>query len=321
MKLIVSMGIPVEDYDRRPYGARFNKAIIQVIDWDNKTVLEEIEHIPSKENLGADVSTMFKGAMVKGDYYWVVTNTEVLKYNWKTWELEDIYSDKTFNDLHAVLPLDDHIMICNTGLEMIQIFDYKWNLLQEVNLASVPTYERFDRNTDYRTVGTTKPHEVHANHIFELDNEIWVTRGRHGAARLNDFSAKITMDVGLCHDGLVREDKIYFSTVQGHIMAVDRRTLEIEDDIDINKDSPAGKQIGWTRGLEVVGNKAYLGITKIRGSKFKEYTKWIVKGEGILMPSSMLEIDLGTKNIVDTYKMQNYQDAAAYTIIRHPEES
>lgn len=331
MQFLVSMGIPAKDVKRRQEGFKYAKAVMQVLDWDSKKIIREISHKSSSENLGAGLSQMFKGAMVDEGQCYVVSNTEVLRYDLNNWELTGLFTDESFNDLHGVLKTDAGVYVCNTGLEIVQcITDLGSNdvaLNAEFNLAEVPTWHRFDKSTDYRAIPTTKPHEVHINHLFVLDGRLWVNLGsRRKAVCISDPELCIDMDAHfgenekvLCHDGLVKDDKIYFTSVNGSIIIVNRKTLKVEERLDLNAINTLNKDIGWTRGLEIVGNKAYVGITKVRHSKFKEYTRYLVTGERTSMPSSIIEVDLERRVITEVYEAQNYQGHGIYSIIKLPE--
>ena len=333
MKLLVSMGIPAKDIKKREEGFRYVKAVIQIIDWCDKKVIKEINYTSPLENLGGGLSQMFKGAAIHNNYCYVVSNTEVLRYDLSNWELTSLYTDKSFNDLHGVLPTGDGVYVCNTGLEIVQKIESYGEpcakVVSEINIASQPTWQRFNNKIDYRTIPTTKPHEAHINHLFTIRKKVWVNLGNsRKAICVTDPNLFIDMDSYfdqnekvLCHDGLVVGDKIYFTSVSGKIIIVDKNYLKVEKIINLNKINNLDKDIGWTRGIEVVGTKAYVGITKVRRSRFKEYTKYLVTGEKSSMPSSIIELDLEREVITDAYEAQNYQGHGIYSIIKLPEQS
>lgn len=323
------MGIPKHNVQKINEGFRFQKAVIQIIDWKRKKVLKEIEYAPPKEHLGKDLSIQFKGAYIYGIFYYVVTNTEVLCYNLNTWILEDIISLPCFNDLHGVMRKDDLLYIVNTGLEVIQVFDLKKRkIINEYNMASTPTYERFDPYTDYRQIATTKPHEAHVNHVFNIDDNIWATRGQKRDAISLDSSDQIELPpsvngekIILCHDGIIRFDKLYFTTVDAHIIAYDPTNKELLDDLDVRKINNTKYNLGWTRGLEIVGENAFLGLSKMRPTTFKQYTSWFVRNKKNDMPSSIIQIDMNKTYIEDYYIMENYKGHAIFTILKHPDSN
>jgi hypothetical protein len=326
MEFIVTMGIPRKD-NKEGEGHRYGKAVIQIIDWETKGLKQEITYEPPDMHVGAGLSRQYKGGCIYRDRFYVVTNTEVLVYDISDWSLKMVMSLSSFNDLHGVHVDDNHVYVCNTGLEIVHVFDHDFQMIDEINMATTPTYERFDRAVDYRMIATTKPHEAHINHIFCLDGEKWVTRGLltdaiklHGSR--DSFNLK-GVDRGpndkvVCHDGIVRGEKLYFTTVNGHIVAFDTRSRKQILQIDVREVAGrAGYSLGWVRGLEIVGNRAFLGTTKIRSSTFKEYTRWIVYGEERKMSSSILEIDMDQLIVLGVYEMENYEGHAIYSIIKN----
>jgi len=312
------MGIPHKNIDNLEEGRRFIKAIILVIDWKRKKVIKEIAYEPPPGHLGAGISRMFKGACIFKNRYYVVTNTELLEYDLNNWRLQRVVSHPSFNDLHGVFVDANYTYLCNTGLEVVQLLK-NGRIIQAINMADTPTGERFSEKKDYRTVPNTKPHEAHINHICAFNKKLWVTRfQKRDAVALLDKSQKISMPVDAgCHDGKVMGESVFFTTVNGHILEFDTHTLRLKKGYNINTYTNRG--IGWTRGLEIHGGYAYLGISALRHSRFKEYAKGIIKGrENQLMPSSLLKIDYRNEKIVDQFNIP-YRRAAVYTILKHPE--
>ena len=105
------MGVPDKNYRKRPEGFKHVKAIVQVVDWDKKKINHEISYVPPESNIGNGMSIQFKGASIYNNSYYVVTNTELLCYDMRNWALETVFTHKTFNDLHAVLPTKDRLYI------------------------------------------------------------------------------------------------------------------------------------------------------------------------------------------------------------------
>ena len=312
------MGIPRKNVNKLQEGFRFGRAVIQIIDWTEKTVVFEKDYKSPKEHLKPGLSMMFKGVTFYDDKYYVVTNTEVLVYDYNTFDLLDVFSHPTFNDLHGIYVDEEALYVCNTGLEVVQIFRNK-KLVDEVNLARNPTWERFDKGKDYRMLGTTKPHESHINQIFLLNGELWVTRFQKRDVvplynRNSERRIVLPHDAG-CHDGIVVNGFVYFSMVNGHVIVLDSKNLKVVEDYDLNY--IYSKNVGWTRGLAIVDNFAFIGVTAIRYSKFKEFARGIAKGkDSQKMPSTILKLDLNKHKIIDEYQLKN-PGAATYTIMKY----
>jgi len=181
----------------------FNTAELLILDWNSKSVVKKINHVSEPEALNP--SLMFKGCEVSEGVARVVTNTEIVEYDLNTYEKINVITDKTFNDLHAIMKHDNKYYIVNTGLEMLQIADSKGEIIKEYNMAKSETWTRFDKNFDYRHTGSTKPHDSHLNNVFQIDNEIYVTRLLDKDA--SDLSKKSVFnnDVSNPHDGLLHK--------------------------------------------------------------------------------------------------------------------
>lgn len=319
MKLLISMGIPVKNYDSTGYGRRYHRAILQIIDWERRVILQEIEYVPERADRWPDVSVLFKGAILHGDECWVVTNTEIVVYDSTSWKIRKIMTHPTFNDLHGVAPFDDGYYVCNTGLEIVQQFDNEDNLLAYTNIALTPTTDRFDLQADYRNVASTKPHSVHPNHVFFVDGEPWVNRCKlQDAAKLSDMQQSTEKLPAGCHDGLVVGDHTYFTTINGHVCAVDHRTNRVDLDLDVNEANDSGMVVGWMRGLCIDGDRGFVGNTALRESKSVEFAKWIKRRAGgtVRMGSAIVEIDLAERRVVDVYELRKRPGAAIYSIIQ-----
>ena len=143
------MGIPDKGIHKRQDGFRYNGAVFQVIDWSQKKIIKEVSYTSPPQNLGNGLSMQFKGASIYNNKYYIVTNTELLIYDLANLSLEKVITLPSFNDLHGVLLTTGCIYICNTGLEIVQVLDHEGQLIKGVNMASVPTYERFDIKKDW----------------------------------------------------------------------------------------------------------------------------------------------------------------------------
>jgi hypothetical protein len=72
--------------------------------------------------------------------------------------------------------------------------------------------------------------------VFELNGETWVTRFKQRDAICLDNRAKrIDIAVESPHDGLICGNRIYFTTVDGRIVIAHRRTLQVDEIVDLKK--------------------------------------------------------------------------------------
>src|SRR5262249_15684754 len=82
------------------------------------------------------------------------------------------------------------------------------------------------------------------------------------------------------HDGYLFGDSIYFTTVDGHLVIVNQKTLQIERAFDLKKMGGAAEQtLGWCRGLLPLDHRhVWGGFTRVRSTKFRENLAWIKSG-------------------------------------------
>jgi len=322
MRLLVTMAVPREDVTEVGGGHEghiFERARIEILDWDTKTCVHAVEYKPPPEHLGEGCSVRFTGGCPYQGRWFQTTSTELVVYNPEDWSIERVISHPSFHDLHGVTVIDDQLAIPNTGLDMVQFLDLAGQIVREVNLASVPTWERFDRNTDYRRVVSTKPHEIHPNHTFQLDGRWWVTRClKSDAVCLEDPEDRIEIGQRMPHDGILRGDYLYFTTTDAFLVVADPKTRKIEEMIDLNQFNPHGSRIGWCRGLEVEGDHAYVGFSRLRRSKWHgvfRTAKDVMYGRK--RQTHIERIDLRRKELVDSYDYQTRGSSAIFTLMNH----
>jgi hypothetical protein len=79
------------------------------------------------------------------------------------------------------------------------------------------------------------------------------------------------------HDGFLFNDFLYFTTVDGHVVIANPRTLKVERVIDLNKFSGSnGETLGWCRGLLPLDERLlWVGFSRLRPTKFRENLNWI----------------------------------------------
>jgi len=314
MKLLITMGVYHKTDPRFQSGWAYYGAVLQIIDWEKKKVIKEVSYQSPPEHLGGTGQLLFTGADIVGDKVYVCTKTEVIRYNALTWEPEFVISYPFFNDLHSVICKDNQLIVANTGRETVQYFDLNGKFIREVNMAYTPPERRFRPDFDYRTVRDTKPHEVHINQVFDLHGEVWVTRLiPQDAVSVENPKKKIKIDVGQPHDGCVKNDKVFFTTTNGYVVVADINKLQVVRVIDLNSLYGKDELIGWCRGVEVIGNYAFVAFTRIRETKHKTFKFWEKIDKKKTLPSRIVQIDLQREVIVDTYEV-THDGAAIYTV-------
>jgi len=318
MQYILSLGYPKKEHLNMDEWGKYKAGALQIIDWETGQLIKGITYVSPPGMIARDGSIQFKAGTLYNEAFFVPTNTEILVYDLPDLKLKKKYSHQSFNDVHHVTVINDLIYICNTGLEIIQVMNFNGDIIEEHNAAVSDTWKRFNRETDYRMVPTTKPREAHANFIFSLGDELWCTRFlQKDAICIGDNSKKIALNVshGSPHDGLVSGDFIYFTLTDGYVVIINKNNLKREAVIDLNKIYNNKGLLGWCRGIEVVGQKCYVGFTALRTSKYREYGLWIKHGRKPL-GSRIAEFDLSTRTLAKELPVAQETGAAIFTIKR-----
>jgi hypothetical protein len=261
----------------------YEAAIILLLDTSAGTAKVELEYKTPPEARASDESShVFKTASLIGNKLYTCTSTEVLIFEVPSFKRVGYISLPCFNDLHHVTPTPEgNLLVANTGLDMVVMFTTQGRVLAEWNVLGEDPWSRFSRDVDYRKVESTKPHQSHPNSVFQLGDDIWVTRlSQKDAICLTTPGKRVNIDVQRPHDGLVHGDRIYFTTVDGKIVIANRHSLQIDQVIDLNEiHRVRHKQellLGWCRGvLPLDERRIWVGFTRVRKTKFTENVLWV----------------------------------------------
>jgi hypothetical protein len=256
------------------------KGVIVQLNLENKTSLPCVEYVSPAEVCAPDLPAVtFKAASVSGGKLYACTSTEVLVYEVPGFRLLHYISLPCFNDLHHVCPTPEgNLLVAVTGLDMVVELTTGGELLREWSVLGGDPWQRFSRETDYRIVATTKPHRSHPNYVFQLEDEIWVTRfEQRDAVSLTRPGRRIDIAIQRPHDGCLFGDSIYFTTVDGHIVLANRHTLQVEKTFDLTTMGTETQQVlGWCRGVLPIDERLlWVGFTRVRRTKFRENLAWI----------------------------------------------
>jgi hypothetical protein len=250
---------------------------------------------------------LFKSVTVRDNQLYACTSTEVMIYDLPSFRLATYISLPFFNDLHHVYPTPQGtLLVMVTGLDIVAEVSLDGKFLRHWDVMGEDTWSIFSRDTDYRKVATTKPHRAHGNHIFQLGEEIWVTRfHQRDAISLTDRGRRIEIGIERPHDGVLFNGSLYFTTVNGHIFLVDPKSLKTERVINLNEMSgQAGGVLGWCRGLLPLDERfIWVGFSQLRPTKFRENLDWIRNRPVNRRPSRVALYDLQTRSCVEEIEM------------------
>ena len=257
----------------------FDKAVMLKIDLDTEEVVQKFEYCSPADCVPdtSHPSILFKSGSILGNRVFVCTQTEVLEMALDTFQVTRRISKPYFNDVHHVVcTTRDTYIITVTGLDLVVEMEQNGKIINEWSTCDTDTWSRFSRKTDYRKILTTKPHLSHPNYVFQIDDEIWVTRfEQKDAICLSEPGKSIYIGIERPHDGVIYNDKIYFTTVDGHVVVVDIRNHEVSDVIQLEKYNKRHKLLGWCRGLSVLEEDLLLvGFSRIRPTKIHSNLLW-----------------------------------------------
>jgi len=222
---------------------------------------------------------VFKAGSLDGDRLHVCTQTEIVSYALPDFRQVAYVTHPWLNDVHHVCRNGDgNFLVADTGLDMVLELSPDGAAVRHWSaLADEDPWDRFDRDTDYRRVVTTKPHHAHPNYVFEADGRLWVSRFvQKDAVCLDDMSRVIPIGIEKVHDGNVFNGRVWFTAVTGHVVVADAATCTVEAVHDLNAMTDTNKTLGWCRGLHVLDEqRVVVGFSRIRPSKFKENVQWM----------------------------------------------
>jgi hypothetical protein len=229
-------------------------------------------------------SIVFKAASVEGNRAYLCTQTEILICDFPSFAIRNIISLPCFNDVHhvAVAP-DGRLFVAVTGLDAVAELEPDGKLVRLVSVIGGSVWDRFSPKVDYRKVPTTKPHLAHPNFVFFLEGVPWVTRFEQRDAVPLDGKTNgrsiFRLGEERAHDGHVIGKEIYFTTVNGSILRFDlvsgkRQCLDLNGIGSSHHDRP----LGWCRGILPLGDKAWIGFSRIRYTTLRHNLDWIRHG-------------------------------------------
>jgi hypothetical protein len=265
---------------------------------------------------------LFKSATLQGNLLYTCTSTEVLVYELPSFRLQHYISLPCFNDLHHVCPTQrGTLLVVVTGLDMVVEITMTGSLVREWGVSGEDPWVRFSRQTDYRKVATTKPHRSHPNHVFELGQEVWVTRyQQRDAICLTTPGPRIDIAVQRPHDGYIFGDRIYFTTVNGHVVIANRKTLQVEETIDLNQmTGQSGLVLGWCRGVLPLDERwLWVAFSRVRPTRFVENVAWVKGSSSRPKPSHVALYDLERKTCEQEIELEPHGIGVIFSLLPVP---
>ncbi len=256
----------------------FDEARIVLLDTDRGAAEVVFRYTSPPERCAPELpSQVFKAGSWSDGRLLLCTQTEVLELDPDAMRVLATHSHPWMNDVHHVDRFDGALQVVTTGLDgLLELRGEEARL--RYALEGDP-WERFDRATDYRRVPHTKPHEAHPNFVFRTAHGTWLTRFHPSdAVCLDDPSKRMDIAVGHPHDGHPHGGRVWFTTVNGHVVSFDAASCGDKVDHDLNAVEGAGVPLGWCRGLALADGAAFVGFTRIRATRWRKNLSWIRHG-------------------------------------------
>ena len=300
------------------------RAMLVEIDPDKKSSRNCVEYESPKDAAPDELpAIIFKSSTLRDNKLYACTSTEVMIYELPSFRLATYITLPFFNDLHHVYPTPQGtLLVMVTGLDIVAEVSLQGEFLRHWDVMGEDTWSIFSREIDYRKVPTTKPHRAHANHIFQLGEEIFATRfHQRDAISLQYPTRRIEIGIQRPHDGFLFNGSIYFTTVDGHIIIASPETRKIERILDLNTMSgygaSNGETLGWCRGLLPLDERfVWVGFTRVRPTKFKENLSWVRQQKRNHRPSHIALYDLQSGRCVEEIETEPHGVGVVFTLFQ-----
>lgn len=222
---------------------------------------------------------VFKAASWDGEHLLLCTQTEILVFDPREARVLRTVSHPWLNDVHHVVRHEGRLHVVSTGLDALVVFDDDDDGVAEVISATGRSpWERFERETDYRLVPTTKPHRCHPNYFFVRDGLRWLTRFEQRDALCLDAPERaIPLADDPVHDGEHAAGRLWFTVVSGEVVAVDPGADEVGSRYDLDAiGAEDGHPLGWCRGIHRdADGLTLLAFSRLRPTRLKQNLSWL----------------------------------------------
>ncbi len=289
-----------------------------VIDRDHKPLYDEALLATPTQILGryrtedGHPGHALKGLSVRPDGGLLACTERELLWLTRDGAVERRLSHPGFNDLHHAIEHDGAVWVASTGADtVIELRDGE----SKVHHLAHPPPPGDLRGRHL------KPHAVHPNHLFVWRGEVWVTCLHQGHARsLTSSGEVLAVDQERIHDGVVHDGRVWFTTVDGRVVATDGRQREV---FDLNAIDGAGEPLGWCRGLAFDHRRVWVGFTRLRATRWRHHLAWargMARGrvEVTRRPTRVVGVDLASRRVVATISCEDRGLHAVFGVVHHP---
>ena len=314
MQLLVSMGIRPDGQVSAPLAA-----CLRCVDWPSGRVVRDFPwESPVEVMSSARADQEFTSAsLLIQDVLLQPTHTEVLWICPAEWKVIHRLSHPLMHNVHSAVPVGRGVLVTCAGSDSVLEFDGNDQLMAHHWLRDGDFRATYGAVEDFRTLhhDALKPHSHHPNHAVRVNACTWVTCFETASAICLEDGRQIRFPEGIPHDGRLVDGLLWFTVVTGHVIAVDPDTLERRIHIDLNALAPTDRMLGWCRGLDIVGDRLFVGMTMLRSTGHREVLRWLARGRaGEKLPTRILEIDLSKSEVVCEREVGNAAGGTIYAI-------
>ena len=300
----------------------YEKAVLIELDTDTGRSRPVLAYeSPAGRRPAAKPSFVFKAGAWDGDHLLLCTQTEALWVDPESFEVTGTVSHPWLNDVHHVDVFDGGIHFANTGLDCLIVLEPDGALRRCDPAQDEDLWARFDKDIDYRTVPTTKPHKSHPNYVFRTKHGVWLNRSLDkDAVCMDDRSRVIDLTApGVPHDGIVRPDGVWFTTTEGHLLQCDPDAAKVVRNIELGTLDPDAAPTRWCRGLHFQDDLAYVGFSRLRPTKARANLSWVKRSLGFkdtaTHNSRVTAYDLKAGKLVGSWDMEEHGLNAVFSIL------
>ncbi len=305
---------------RRDEWTSFEAALLLELDTDTGRIRRVLEYVsPPGSCPEQEPSILFKSGSWDGQELLVCTQTEVLRIDPVAGRVLERVSHPWFNDLHHVARVRGRIHVVCTGLDCLLVLDERGDIAAALGALGQDPWARFDPDTDYRLVHTTKPHASHPNFVSEAAGSRWLTRFEQGdALALDRDLPPIPVSSDRIHDGLAVGDELWFTAVSGEIVRASAATGQALERWDLKDFPRSGREpLGWCRGLHVERERVLVGFSRLRPTKFVQNLSWL---RGALNrpepePCRVVAYDLKGRRQLSSWNLEEAGMSAVFSVL------
>ncbi len=302
--------IPISYFNGDP------KSKLIEIDIDTKKVKELINFIPHK-NFVVKGKGFTQIAYNKDKNIFAIADyNQIHIIDANNYKIIKSISSNVMNDIHGIKFNDNLIIITNTGLDSIEIYNIDSDFIESINLLTfneansrylgkenninIDSY--YDNDTNKSFNQRKVKDKFHLNNCTVIDNCLIAT----------SFTKKTLINLYLhkeisprlpahIHDCLVFENKIWITSVDGKIYQRNkdiRNYSDFKEYVDLFK---IGRYYGWCRGLNIFEKYFFIGITQIN-SKTSE-SRWNTNIPIEETKTGIIKMDIKNKEIIDFFDL------------------